>query len=272
MNEKKTILITGATDGIGKATAIALANKGNQIILTGRQAEKCAAVKDEIVSITGNSLINTLCLELTDRNSIQNAGNFLNAYMPKIDVLINNAGCYETEFSMIENKYEKTFFVNHLGPFYFTYYVLKLMNNNFQSRIVNVSSMAHSHGINLKTINDSKAFQPGKAYSNSKLANILFSFKLARFIENEKTTVNCLHPGVINTKLLRAGWGNGGKPLSEGISTIVFLTLSDSVKNISGKYFADSAIKTPASIAFNQQLQDELWDYSLQVFGLKKFI
>ena len=269
--EQKTIVVTGGTSGIGKKTAEILAAQGHQIIITGRNQENCTQTQQEIVAITQNQKLHRLRMDLTDRKQIENAGNFLKCYINQIDVLINNAGTFENDFQLVEAKYEKTFFVNHLAHFYFTHFVLELMRKSKDARIVNVSSMAHSDTFPLEKINDEKHFTPYKAYAWSKLANILFSNKLARIMADKNISVNSLHPGVIDTKLLRKGWGAMGGSLEEGADTSVYLATSENVKGISGKYFINRREHEPHATALNTQVQDQLWNYSLDVFGLVEY-
>ena len=115
----KTAVVTGGTDGIGRITALRLAELGYQVIITGRSAEKCKAVNNEIKSRTGNDMIRNLCVDFTDRKQIKKAGEFLTCYINKVDVVIDNAGTFENSFVLVEGKYEKTFFVNHHAFAYF---------------------------------------------------------------------------------------------------------------------------------------------------------
>jgi NAD(P)-dependent dehydrogenase (short-subunit alcohol dehydrogenase family) len=264
----KTAVVTGGTDGIGRITALRLAELGYQVIITGRSAEKCKAVNNEIKSRTGNDMIRNLCVDFTDREQIKKAGEFLTCYINKVDVVIDNAGTFENSYSLVEGKYEKTFFVNHLAHFYFNTFVFDLMMQSPDPRVVVVSSMAHASGLPLEIINDKNHFDPYSAYSWSKLANILYTFKLAGLLKDRGITANCLHPGVINTKLLKAGWGPVGAPVETGADTSVFLATSEKVRGVTGKYFSNMREKTPAKAAFDIDLQNRLWEYSEEVFGL----
>lgn len=264
----KTAVVTGGTDGIGLETALRLAENGYQVILTGRDSNKCEHASEKIKSQISGAKIWNLCADFTDRMQIENAATFLNNYIQKIDILVNNAGTFETNYSVVEGIYERTFFVNHLAPFYFTYLILNLLDCSTSPRIINVSSMAHASELPLTNINSESHFDSYKAYSWSKLANILFTFKLAKLLEGKSITVNCLHPGVINTKLLKAGWGAGGDSVVSGAQTSLYLAMSEEVKNISGKYFDNKKVKNPAAIASDVKVQDALWEYSEKVFGI----
>ena len=159
--------------------------------------------------------------------------------------------------------------MNHLAPFYFTYLVLDILNRSPSPRIINVSSMAHASDLNLETIHSKQSFNAYQSYAWSKLANILFTFRLSDLVKDKLITVNCLHPGVINTKLLKAGWGPIGDSVKVGAQTSLFLAISDEVKEISGKCFVNKHIVNPTSIAFDSKVQKALWNYSEEVFGIK---
>ena len=264
----KTAVVTGGTDGIGYETALALAERGYQVIITGRNADKCNRVSTQIQSEVSSAKIWNLCADFTDRKQIENAAQFLKNHIQKIDVLINNAGTFEIEYQAVEENYEKTFFVNHLAPFYFTYLVLDILNCSISPRIINVSSMAHASQLPFDVINSEAGFDAYNSYSWSKLANILFTFKLSNLLKDKQTTVNCLHPGVINTKLLRAGWGPMGDSAKSGAKTSIYLATSEELNEVSGKYFVNRLISNPTSSAFNLALQNQLWAYSEEVFDI----
>jgi NAD(P)-dependent dehydrogenase (short-subunit alcohol dehydrogenase family) len=269
--DPKTIVITGGTSGIGRKTAEILASQGHQIIITGRNEKNCTQTHQEIVALTKNQKLHRLRMDLTDRKQIEAAGNFLKCYISSIDVLINNAGTFEHDFTLIEEQYEKTFFVNHLAHFYFTRYVIGQMKIENAPRIINVSSMAHSTDFPLDQLNQETQFSPQRAYAYSKLANILFTNKLARLMKPKGITVNSLHPGVIDTKLLRKGWGAMGGSLEEGAATPVYMACSEEMEGLTGKYFSNQKESAPNPIAMNEKLQDQLWEYSLNVFGLQDY-
>jgi len=265
----RTAVITGGTDGIGLETAGQLAKKGFQVIITGRNSDRCERASQHIKSKVTGAKIWTLCADFTERKQIEKAADFLNNYIQKIDVLINNAGTFENSFQLVENKYEKTFYVNYLAPFYFTYLILDILDCSTSPRIINVSSMAHAHKLpTWETINSKSSYNAYESYAWSKLANILFTFKLSDLLKNKSLTVNCLHPGVINTKLLKAGWGPIGTSVKAGAETSVFLATSDRVKTISGKYYVNRQIANPASSAYDTNLQDLLWAKSEEIFDI----
>ena len=273
--QNKTVLITGSTDGIGKETAIELAKKGATVLIHSRSSEKGEQVVTEIKSLTSNNNIEFFSADFTSLNQVKLLSNKINEKYESLDVLINNAGVYMKKRVLTEDRNETTFQVNHLAHFLLTNLLLDIIKKNNPSRIINVSSMAHSSAINFNDLQNEKNYSGYGAYALSKLANILFTFKLADKLRNTKITVNCLHPGVINTKLLREGFRGGGRDVKAGSKIPVFLASSSKVEGVTGKFFA-SRIKgliqkeqRAADVAYDKDVQDKLWKVSAMLTGLK---
>lgn len=258
----KTILITGSTDGIGKETAKELAEKGNRIIVHGRSQEKALEVKEKLNSINSKPNHKIAIADLGSQQQVLDLTNYLKEEEDKIDVLINNAGIYQNSLEFSEDQLEKTIAVNYHSHFILTLVFIPLLEEANDPRVINLSSMVHSRNLDPAKIWNPITFNGSQAYSDSKLAMILFTFKLAKIID--KITVNCLHPGVINTKLLRQGWGGGGSTVKKGAETPVYLALSDEVKGESGSYFVNKKKKRAAAAASEQELQDQLWNKSIE--------
>ena len=257
----QTALITGSTDGIGRETAKQLAKRGYRIIIHGRNQDKAERIKSELNEI--NPTLDHI-IQLADLNSQEELLDLsfrLKQNEEKIDVLINNAGIYKNKLEYSREGIEKTAAVNYHSHFILTLLLLPLLNKTEEPRIINFSSMVHSHSLDPAEIWDPINFSGSQAYSDSKLAMILFTFKLARNLN--KATVNCLHPGVINTKLLRRGWGAGGSSVEKGAKTPVYLADSEQVKNKSGYYFVNKNKKKAANAAYDHKLQDQLWQESI---------
>ncbi len=266
--ESKVILITGSTDGIGKQTAFELAKKGHTIIVHGREKQKSQRTVKEIKSKIHGAIVESVSGDLSDFTQIKNFCNDIKEYYSKLDVLINNAGIFENNRVILPNGFEKTFMINYLSHFFITLQLLELLKETPNSRIVNVSSMAQSGSIDFDNLNGEKYYDPYNAYAVSKLENILFTYKLARLLKNKQPIVNCLHPGVIKTKLLIAGWGMGGANLPTGAQELVYSALSEDMNNKTGLYMVNQKPMRSATISYDKKIQDRLWDISLTLTGL----
>ncbi len=265
---KRVILITGSTDGIGKQTAKELAKTGATILLHGRNASKGQQTVSEISQATGNANIDFFKADLASLQEVRKMAADVKKKYPQINVLINNAGVFENNFRKSKDGFEMTFAVNYLAHFLLTCLLLDRLCANAPSRIINVASMAHSNSLDFDNLQGEKGYSGYTAYSYSKLENILFTFKLAEMVNKSKVTVNCLHPGVINTKLLRAGWGMGGASVEQGARTSVYLATAPEIDGITGKYFFDmQGERRPANIAYDKSVQNRLWQISERLSG-----
>lgn len=258
----KTILITGSTDGIGKAAAKKLAEKNNRIIVHGRNRNKAQRVKKELEQINSKAEHKITAADLESQQQLLDLSNKLIMEEDKIDVLINNAGIYKNQLEFTEDQIEKTIAVNYHSHFILTLLLLPLLEKSADPRVINLSSMVHSQNLDPEMIWDPINFNGSQAYSDSKLAVILFTLKLDSL--TDQIAVYSLHPGVINTKLLQKGWGAGGASVEKGAETPVYLALSDEVEAESGGYFVNKKKKRPAAAALKQELQDQLWNKSIE--------
>ena len=265
--KKKTILITGSTDGIGKETAFELASMGHHVIMHGKREDYGKQLSEEIKKITGNQSVDYVNANLSDFREIKNLTKQIKEHYLKIDVLLNNAGVFMNEKVILPNGLEMTFMVNHMAVFCITNELLELVKKSKHGRIIVTSSMAHSSSIDFNNLNGEKYWDPYNSYAVSKLANILFSYKLNRNLQQQKcnVTVNCLHPGVISTKLLHAGWGIGGASLQHGAATSVYLATSPEVENVSGRYFVNKQPQKSSAFSYDEKAQDKLWQISTDI-------
>jgi NAD(P)-dependent dehydrogenase (short-subunit alcohol dehydrogenase family) len=266
----KIILITGSTDGIGKQTALDLAGMGATVIVHGRDPVRTKNVASEIKESSDNNSIDFFVADFYSLEEVKNLSGQLHSKYDRIDVLINNAGVYMNHKELSKDGYEMTFAVNHLAHFLLTHLLIDLMDKSANGRILNVASMAHAHEVDFNNLQGEKFYAGYTAYSYSKLCNILFTYQLARQLDDKNITANCLHPGVIRTKLLRAGWGMGGSPLSSGSKTSVYLASSPDVEHVTGNYFANSRPVVSASISHNLIAQNKLWQMSEKMVTLFK--
>jgi len=270
----RTCLITGATDGIGKETAIGMAKNGYNLILIGRNKEKGKKVSDEIRKITNSIDIDFFTADLILMKEVSRVANEVCQKYDRIDVLINNVGAYFAFRDVTEEGFERTFALNHLGYFLMTKKLLNLVEASDYARIVSVSSSAH-YGIDFEfdNPNGEKKYKGFDAYKKSKLANVMFTYELAKRVKDKGITANCLHPGFVATK-----FGNNNNILwrafisfakllmaisvEDGAKTSIHLACSDDVKDITGKFFANSQVKKGSSKAKNEEHNRKLWELS----------
>jgi len=259
---KQTILLTGATDGIGKQTAKELASSNYYVIIHGRTDDRVKTTIDEIKNETGNEDVEGYAADFASLKEVSGLADMLNKTNEKLDVLINNAGIFQNKKEETADGYEKTFQVNHLAPFLLTNKLLDLLEKGKKPRIVNVSSMVHATAIDFENLQGEKNFDGSSAYSLSKLCNILFTYKLAKNLESSEIKVNCLHPGVINTKLLRMNYGNIGNSVKEGAENLLYAATYPGLENVSGKYFVNKMPQSSAQVSYEKTKQDKLWEIS----------
>lgn len=261
-----TILVTGSTDGIGLQTARDLAELGHEVVLHGRNEEKVARARDAIARTVPEASLLTAHADLADLGAVAHMAHDLAAQLPRLDVLINNAGVYMSERRTSRDGFEMTLAVNHLSHFLLTNLLLPLLRKSEAPRVVTVSSIAHTSGrIEFDNMNCERGYNGYHAYANSKLANALFAYELAR--REPWLASNSLHPGVIGTKLLHAGFSMQGDPVESGARTSVYLATSPEVAKVSGKYFTDCRVATPSAQARDGQLAEQLWAWSEHAVG-----
>jgi NAD(P)-dependent dehydrogenase (short-subunit alcohol dehydrogenase family) len=263
----KIILVTGSTDGIGKQTARDLALMGATVILHGREPSKGQQVQAEIKDATANAKIDLFIADLASFEQIRQMAKLIHNAYDNLHVLINNAGVVKNEHEINANGYEMTFAVNHLAVFLFTQLLIDLMKKGAPSRIINVSSMVYSSFLDFDRLAGKKQFNGWEAYCQSKLCTILFSYELAQRLEGTGVTVNCLHPGVIDTKLLRANF-SGGSPISEGSKTPVYLATAPELEKVTGKYFAKKKETRTTAVSYDPAIRKKLWQLSEQMCGV----
>jgi NAD(P)-dependent dehydrogenase (short-subunit alcohol dehydrogenase family) len=270
--DKKLILITGATAGIGETAAHALAAQGHELILVGRNPQKAELVAEHIRTQTCNNAIHFLLADFSDLGQIWQLAEQVKRQFPKPDVLINNAGTYFSKREKTKYGAEKTFVVNHLAAFLLTNLLLDHLHE--QARIINVSSNSHYEGkLDLNDLNFSKFYFGLTAYQRSKLANVLFTYELARCLVDTTITVNALNPGLVATDIFRRNYGILGPFIKWIISRIsitpeagadntIFLATSADVEGITGKYFVKRNAVTSAPLSYDEDLAKNLWEVS----------
>lgn len=258
-----TILVTGATDGIGRETARQLLALGHRVLVHGRDRDKAERAAAQLAKASAQGRALPVWADLSRMREIPALARRVYTHCEALDVLINNAGVMEKQRRLSEDGLEMTMAVNHFAPFLLTRLLLDLLQAAPAGRVVTVSSMVHSSGsLDLGAPSFLRArggYSGYDAYCASKLANVLFTAELARRLAAGKVTANCLHPGVIDTKLLRAGFAMTGSPVEEGARTSVFLATSDAVNGVSGRYF-NNCREAPCSAAGRDPaLAQSLW-------------
>lgn len=277
--EGKICMVTGATAGIGKATAHGLAEMGAKVIVVGRNPEKCARVVEEIRKATRNQNVDCLLADLTDLSQIHRLALHFQESYPRLHVLINNAGAIFLTRRETVDGIEMTFALNHLSYFLLTLLLLDELKASAPSRVVNVSSNGHfGKRLNFDDLQSERGYKFMQVYGRSKLANLYFTFELARRLDGTGVTVNALHPGFVATDM---GKNNGLLarlivPLihfrsltpEQGAQTSLYLASSPDVKGISGEYFVKCKIGHVDPIARDPEAARRLWRTSAELTGM----
>ena len=266
----KTILITGATDGIGKQSAIKLARMGARILIHGRNPEKAENVRLEIIQASNNPLVETVIADLQSLKQVRNLASEVKKRTDHLDVLINNAGVYMNKRRLSEDGYEMTFAVNHLAPFLLTNLLLDLLKKSSPSRVVTVSSVGHKMVyLNLADLQGKFFFWDWVAYCRSKLLNILFTFELSERLKGSGVIANAVHPGVISSNLLKSARLGSSMTVEDGADPIVYLASSPDLVTVSGKYFHRLKIGNSSALSKKVNLRKKIWEISSILSGLK---
>ncbi|HYW75303.1 MAG TPA: SDR family oxidoreductase [Gammaproteobacteria bacterium] len=278
----KTVLITGATSGIGLEAAVMLARQGAHTVIVGRNPAKTEACLAEIRKRAQSETVESLLCDFSSQDSIRQMAEEFGKRYSRLDVLINNAGTVFAERTLSEDGIEATFAVNHLGYFLLTQLLLETILENAPARIVNVASAAHYQGrLDFEDLGMEKDYGILRAYARSKLCNVLFTRELARRLEGTNVTVNALHPGTVATHIWDGapGWARPILELSKwlfmisparGGKRIAYLAMSDDVAGVTGQYFEKNRTKKPSRLARDEALAKRLWDESLRLTGLAK--
>ncbi len=273
----KVCLVTGATAGIGKVAATALAMQGAQVVIAGRNPQKTRDTADQITSETGNNLVQYLLADFSDLQQVSNLASEFKERYSRLDVLLNNAGTYFNTRVKTAYAVEMTFLVNHLAPFLLTNLLLELIRTSAPARIINVASDAHKFA----TLNfDDLGFEHGyfgfSAYGRSKLANVLFTYELARRLAGSGVTVNAVHPGHVATDIWKTNFSIFGPALKfimslfsltpqQGADTLIYLATSPDVAQVTGKYFVKRKAVPSSSLSHDEETARKLWEFSERI-------
>jgi NAD(P)-dependent dehydrogenase (short-subunit alcohol dehydrogenase family) len=275
----KVCLITGATSGIGLITAQALARRGAQVVLVGRDATRGANCVEQIKQATGNHTVDLLLADLSSQTEIATLAQTFQQRYQRLDVLINNAGAIFTKRQVSVDGLEMTWALNHLGYFLLTHLLLDMLQASAPCRIVNVASSAHRRGrIRLDDLQGERTFGGWRAYCQSKLANIMFTYELAKRLKDTQVTANVLHPGFVATRFghnnagimaqfLRAAQVLAVSP-EKGAATMIDLAASPAVEGVSGTYFVNKCEVRSSSQSYEVATTKALWQISEAMAGL----
>lgn len=259
----KTVLVTGATDGIGRQTARELLARGLHVLVHGRSEARAAQHAAALAREAAGAQVTPVAGDLSSMEQVLALTQQVKRHAPVLDVLIHNAGVYEKRRRLTVDGFEMTMAVNHFAPFLLTHHLLAVLTAAPAARVVTVSSMAHQSGeLDPDDLTFAHGYDAYSAYAASKLANILFTRSLARRLGGTRCTANALHPGVIDTKLLHAGFNMKGASVEQGARTSVYLATSDEVAGVSGRYFDNCREARPSRIAGDDRLAEALWAQS----------
>lgn len=272
-------MITGGSDGIGYAAARELARMGARVVIVGRSAAKTDAAVERIIAETGNGAVERLLADLSSQGEVRRAAAATLERLPRLDVLLNNAGAIFLSHRVSADGIEMTFALNHLGYFLLTTLLLERLRQSAPARIINVSSSSHwtAGRFRLEELPRPRRNRGYRAYGRSKLCNLLFTYELARRLEGSGVTANALHPGLVQTNIARnngllgravnAFIGARGVTADRGAETLVHLAASPEVAGVTGQYFVNCRATPSSALSYDRELAGELWRLSEGLTG-----
>jgi retinol dehydrogenase-14 len=275
----RTVLVTGGSSGIGRATALGLAAMGAHVAITGRDRERTDAAARKICA-AGGGHVDTFVADMSSQAEVRRLAGEVLQGLPRIDVLVNNVGGYWDTRHVTADGLERTCALNHLAPFLLTHLLLDRLRESAPARVVTVSSGAHTMGrIDFDDLGGERSYSGMRAYSQSKLANILFTYELARRLGASGVTANALHPGMVRTGF---GAEDSGtlqrlftplmrpfmKSAAQGAATSIHLASSPELEGVTGCYFADGKRKRSSKRSYDEATAERLWQVSAALVGL----
>ena len=266
---EKTVLITGTTDGIGKETALMFAKVGAKVLIHGRNPTKIAAAMDALRQANPSGQFFSYQADFSSLDDVRNIAAAIQQNHSQIDILINNAGLYPDKRVITKDGFEQTLQVNYISAFLLTKSLLPVLEASPQARIINMSSIGHKFvWNNIQNPKSNPFFWRWVSYCRSKLLILAWTIELARQLEGKNITVNCLHPGVIRTKVIRILPLSYGSSVPSGAKTLFDLATNPKHDHTSGQYFERYKKASPAPMALNKSLQKNLWRASHSWAGL----
>jgi NAD(P)-dependent dehydrogenase (short-subunit alcohol dehydrogenase family) len=263
-----TVLVTGATDGLGRHVALELANKGAMVLLHGRNRERCEAVLEEVQRQTdGGAGSRYYLADLSSLSEVRGLAEQILSKHDSLDILVNNAGIIAREREETVDGVELTFAVNYLVHFLLTNLLLPLLLGSAPARIVNVASAGQSP-VDFRDVMLKRGYRGMKAYTQSKLAQVMFTFELAERLRGTGVTVNALHPATLmDTKMVRETFGHASSTVQEGTEAVVRLAASPELEGVTGRYFDRTREARADRQAYNAEATKRLWDLSEELCG-----
>jgi len=275
----RTVLVTGATGGIGRATAMGLATMGANLAITGRNRARTEGVAREIRAVSSGQ-VDLFVADLSSQSEVRRLADEVLQTYPRIDVLVNNVGGYWNTRHVTPDGLEHTFALNHLAPFLLTNLLLDRLRQSAPARVVTVASNAHATGrIDFDDLQGERSYSGSRAYNQSKLANILFTYELARRLQASAVTANALHPGVVRTsfgaedprgiqRLIIPFARPFMKTPAQGAATSIHLASAADLEQVTGRYFANSKPKRSSKRSYDEAAAARLWQVSADLVGL----
>jgi len=269
----RTVLVTGSTGGIGKATALGLARLGAHVAITGRSPDRCADAAEEIRALAGTK-VDCFTADLSVQAEVRRLASEALDRLERVDVLVNNLGGYWNTRHVTVDGFERTFAVNHLAPFLLTSLLIDRLQHSDHGRVVTVSSQAHTQGrIDFDDLQGIRSYSGARAYNQSKLANILFTYELSRRMSRSSVAANAVHPGVVSTafgaedpgrtqRLLVPLFQPFMKSTERGAATSVHVASAAELRDVSGCYFAKSKPRKSSARSYDEAVSAQLWQDS----------
>ena len=275
-----TVLITGSTSGIGRATAFGLAALGAHVAVTGRDPVRTRDTAREIRAASG-APVDAFAADISSQTEVRRLADEVLGRLPRLDVLVNNVGGYWNTRQVTADGLERTFAVNHLAPFLLTHLLLDRLRQAGSARVVTVSSNAHAQGnIDFDDLMGARSYSGSRAYNQSKLANVLFTYELARLTRSTAVTANAVHPGVVSTSFGSDDPGRAQRlavPLmrpfmktpQQGATTPVLVASSPTLEHVTGRYFAGGKLKRSSPRSYDEATAARLWRISSALVNLE---
>src|SRR5437870_3279853 len=276
----RTVLVTGGTGGIGRGTALGMAMMGAHLAITGRDRGRTEGAAREIRA-AGGGLVDVFVADLSSQSEVRRLADEVLQNLSRIDVLVNNVGGYWNTRHVTADGLERTFALNHLAPFLLTNLLLDRLKQSAPARVVTVSSHVQAMGrINFDDLQGERSYSAARAYKQSKLANVLFTYELARRLQGTSVTANALHPGVVRTsfgaedpgliqRLFTPLMGLFLKTPAQGAATSIYLASAADLEPVTGRYFVNCKPKRSADRSYDEPAAAQLWRVSADLVGLK---